>query len=257
MKSNIIDKALKSLNIQEHFIIIHSNLLAFFKKTHHNPKKIWDIIYDNYKDKTIIMPAFTFSICKNKKIVWDYKKTKSETGSLTEFFRNTISLKRTIHPIHSVSIFGPNYKEIPDHNCKSSFGAGSTWEWLSNNKNVCNLSMGIGLNGGATICHYPEQKHKVDYRYFKFFKAKIIDKKKNLSERKYSYYTRIKNKKFEGINNWKKCEIDLMKNKILKQIKINEIIFQKMNCFNAVKFIAMKLNKNPNYLGKLKKLKVL
>ena len=82
-------------------------------------------------------------------------------------------------------------------------------------------------------------------------------KKKNLSERKYSYYTRIKNKKFEGINNWKKCEIDLMKNKILKQIKINEIIFQKMNCFNAVKFIAMKLNKNPNYLGKLKKLKVL
>ena len=51
MKSNIIDKALKSLNIQEHFIIIHSNLLAFFKKTHHNPKKIWDIIYDNYKDK--------------------------------------------------------------------------------------------------------------------------------------------------------------------------------------------------------------
>lgn len=257
MKINIIDKALKSLNIQEHFIIIHSNLLAFFKKTHHNPKKVWDIIYDNYKDKTIIMPAFTFSICKNKKIVWDYKKTKSETGSLTEFFRNTISLKRTIHPIHSVSIFGPNYKEIPDHNCKSSFGAGSTWEWLSNNKNVCNLSMGIGLNGGATICHYPEQKHKVDYRYFKFFKAKIIDKKKNLSERKYSYYTRIKNKKFEGINNWKKCEIDLMKNKILKQIKINEIIFQKMNCFNAVKFIAMKLNKNPNYLGKLKKLKVL
>ena len=79
--------------------------------------------------------------------------------------------------IHSVSIFGPNYKEIPDHNCKSSFGVGSTWEWLSNNKNVCNLSMGIGLNGGATICHYPEQKHKVDYRYFKFFETKIIDKK--------------------------------------------------------------------------------
>ena len=32
---------------------------------------------------------------------------------------------------------------------------------------------------GATICHYPEQKHKVDYRYFKYFEAKIIDEKKN------------------------------------------------------------------------------
>ena len=82
-------------------------------------------------------------------MIWDYKNTKSETGSLTEFFRDKISQKRTIHPIHSVSIFGPNYKDIPDHNCKSSFGLGSTWEWLSNNKNVCNLSMGIGLNGGA------------------------------------------------------------------------------------------------------------
>lgn len=253
MKSNLIDKALKSLDIQENFIIIHSNLLAFFKKTHHTPEKVWEIIHKNFKDKTIIMPAFTFSINKNKKVIWDYKKTKSETGSLTEFFRNKISKKRTIHPIHSVSIFGPNYKEIPDHNCKSSFGVGSTWEWLSNNKNVCNLSMGIGLNGGATICHYPEQKHKVDYRYFKFFETKIIDKKNNLFKRKYSYYTRINNKKFEGINNWKKCESDLINNKILKQIKINEIIFQKMNCYDAVKFISMKLSKNPNYLGKLKK----
>ena len=52
---------------------------------------------------------------------------------------------------------------------------------------------GIGLNGGATICHYPEQKHKVDYRYFKYFEAKIIDEKKFLSK-KYSYYTRINNK---------------------------------------------------------------
>ena len=32
MKSNLIDKALKLLDIQENFIIIHSNLLAFFKK---------------------------------------------------------------------------------------------------------------------------------------------------------------------------------------------------------------------------------
>ena len=253
MKSNIIDKALKLLDIKENFIIIHSNLLAFFKKTYHTPERVWEIIYSNYKDKTIIMPAFTFLINKKKKVIWDYKNTKSETGSLTEFFRDKISQKRTIHPIHSVCIFGPNYKDIPDHNCKSSFGLGSTWEWLSNNKNVCNLSMGIGLNGGATICHYPEQKHKVDYRYFKYFEAKIIDEKKNFSLKKYSYYTRINNKKFEGINNWKKCESDLINNKILKQIKINEIIFQKMNCYKAVNFISNKLSKNPYYIGKLKK----
>ena len=33
------------------------------------------------------MPTFTFSINKNKKRTWDYNRSKSETGSLTEFFR--------------------------------------------------------------------------------------------------------------------------------------------------------------------------
>ncbi len=253
MKEEIIDKALKALDIQESFIIIHSNLLAFYKKTHHNPEKIWKIIHYNYQDKTIIMPTFTFSISKKKKINWNYKETKSETGSLTEFFRKKISQKRTIHPIHSVSIFGPNYKKIPDHNCKSSFGEGSTWEWFGNNKNVCNLSLGIGLNGGATICHYPEEKFKVNYRYYKSFEARIVDKKNNSSNKKYLYYSRVNNKKFEGINNWKKCEKDLIKNKILKQIKIKGIIFQKMNCYDGAKFISKRLSENPNYLGKLKR----
>ena len=255
MNYEIIDKALKILDIKEDFIIIHSNLLAFFKKTHHKPEKVWREIFENYKNKTIIMPTFTFSINKNKKITWDYNRSKSETGSLTEFFRKKISKRRTVHPIHSVSIYGPNCKDVPEHDCKSSFGSGSTWEWLANNKNVCNLSIGIGLDGGATICHYPEEKLKVNYRYFKLFKAKIIDKKKNLSERKYSYYSRINNKNFEGINNWKRCENDLIKSKILKQIKIQGIIFQKMNCYNAVKYISMKLNKYPNYLGKLRRIK--
>ncbi len=255
MNYEIIDKALKSLDIKENFIIIHSNLLAFFKKTHHKPEKVWREIFENYKNKTIIMPTFTFSINKNKKRTWDYNRSKSETGSLTEFFRKKISKRRTVHPIHSVSIYGPNYKDVPEHNCKSSFGSGSTWEWLANNKNVCNLSIGIGLDGGATICHYPEEKFKVNYRYYNFFEVKIVDKKNKSYRKKFSYYSRFEDRKFEGINNWKRCENDLIKSKILKQIKIQGIIFQKMNCYNAIKFISTKLNKNPNYLGKLRRIK--
>ena len=75
----------------------------------------------------------------------------------------------------------------------------------------------------------------------------------NLYGQNDEYWEQLAKEKFEGINNWNKCESDLINKKILKQIKINEIIFQKMNCYNAVKFISMKLSKNPNYLGKLKK----
>ena len=255
MNHEIITKALEKLDIRENFIIIHSNLLALFSKTYHKPEKVWGQILKNYKNKTIIMPTFTFSINKNKKVIWDYYKSKSETGSLTEFFRKKVSKKRTVHPIHSVSIYGPKYKDVPEHNCKSSFGSGSTWEWLCRNKNVCNLSIGIGLDGGATICHYPEEKLKVDYRCYNFFEANIIDKKNKSYKKKFSYYSRFKNEKFEGINSWKKCENDLINSKILKQIKIHGIIFQKMNCYDAVKYILMKLNRNPNYLGKLRRIK--
>ena len=60
-------------------------------------------------------------------MIWDYKNTKSETGSLTEFFRDKISQKGQYTQFTQFSIFSPNYKDIPDHNCKSSFGLGSTW----------------------------------------------------------------------------------------------------------------------------------
>lgn len=253
MNIKLIDKSLELLNIKERYIIIHSNLLAFYKKTYTDPKKIWEIIMNKYKDKTIIMPTFTFSIHKKKKIIWNYNKTRSETGSLTEFFRKKISLRRTIHPMHSVSIYGPHHSSIPSHNCKSSFGKNSIWEWFGKNKNVCNLSMGIGLDGGATICHYPEEKYQVDYRFYKNFEAKIINKENNLIKKNYSYFARVDNNKYEGVNNWKNCEKDLIKANILKQIKIQGIVFQKMNCYKAVNFISRKLLRNINYLGKLKK----
>ena len=253
MNKKIIDEALNSLNIKEKFIIIHSNLLSFYKKTYSEPSKVCSIILNNLKGKTIIMPTFTFSINKQKTIHWNYDSTKSESGSLTEYFRKKISLIRTIHPIHSVAIYGPNAKKIPKHNCSSSFGPGSTWEWFAKNKNVCNLSIGIGLDGGATICHYPEEKFKISYRYFKFFKAKILRKNKNPVIKNYSYFARINNSDFTAQNFWKKCENDLIKNKILKRIKISGIIFQKMNCYKAVNFILKKLKQNENYLGRLNK----
>ena len=103
--------------------------------------------------------------------MWDYNNSKSQTGIFSEYFRKKIAKKRTNHPIHSVAIWGKDIKKIPEHNSKSSFGKGSTWEWICNTKNVCNLSIGVSVHGGATILHYPEEFLRVNYRYFKILKV--------------------------------------------------------------------------------------
>ena len=47
MDKKLLDKVLKKFNISEKFVIIHSNLLPFFKKTSHEPEKVWKSIQHN------------------------------------------------------------------------------------------------------------------------------------------------------------------------------------------------------------------
>ena len=246
-----IKNILSSIKIKEDYILIHSNLLIF-GKFNFSIEDLWNTIHKTLgKNKTYLMPAFTFSFSKKK--IWDYNHSRSETGALTEFFRKNIAKKRTIHPIHSLCAYGPNYKHIPNHECSSSFGVGSTWEWICKNKNVSNLSLGIGLNGGATICHYPEEFYKVDYREFIKLNGKIISKKGLKKKSNFTYFRRVQKKKLIGFNYWGKCERDLIKENILKKILFkNKIPILAMNTKRASDFIIKKMSKEKNYLGRLK-----
>lgn len=240
---NSLYKLFQKLKFKEEFIIIHPDLLSFYKFKV-KLDRFWEILNNGLGlNKTFIFPTFTFG--KNE--IWSCNDTKSETGLLTEFIRKNFSLKRTIHPIHSVCIVGPKYNEIAEHNCSSSFGKNSTWEWLCENKNVRNLALGIGFDGGATLCHYPEEKLNVFYRSYQYLNVKVFDHKNKLVNKKYSYFAR--NKPYE--NYWGDCEIQLAKNKIL--INFNNdfaIPIFSMNAFETTKFIIDNLKKNKKYLLK-------
>ncbi len=241
-----IKKNLKRVKIKEDFIIVHSDITGLIFRNF-SIKKLWKIIFEAFgKNKTYIFPTFTFD---NKKKNWHYKNSKSQSGILSEYFRKNVAKKRTIHPIHSVSIYGIKHNKVPNHNSNSSFGKGSTWDWLCNSKNVCNIGLGLNLHGGGTFCHYSEEKCKVNYRQYKNIDLKVISKKNILSKRKFTYFAKsldIKNIK----NDWKKCEKDLIKNKLLKKFKFKENNYSiiKMNTFKTTKFILKKLKKNQYYL---------
>ena len=244
-EKQIIQK-LSSIDIKEKYIIIHSDITGLVFKNF-SVKRLWEIIFHSFGcRKTYIFPTFTFSF--NKKKIWDYRNTKSETGILSEYFRTNVANKRTIHPLHSVAIFSKNNSKNLKHLSNSSFGKGSIWEWFSTSKNVCNIALGLDLDGGATFCHFVEEFLKVKYRKKVNLHGKVYDKKKKLIKKKYTYFARKKDKKI--INNWAKCEKDLKKNKLIDTHYIGKDSYKilKMNTFRVTKFLVNKLSKNPKYL---------
>ncbi len=237
---------LKKLRIKEDFIIIHSDLHKH-KIILENLNKFWQTILNSLgKDKTYIIPTFTTSFVRKK--IWDYHKTKSQTGIFSEYFRINIAEKRSEHPIHSVAIWGKKKNKIPIHKSKSSFGKGSVWEWICKSKNVCNLSIGINVNGGATILHYPEEFNKVNYRYLKKINGNIVLKNGNRIKKQFFYFARKKFVNKKVFNNWDKCEKDLIKNRILKKRMFKGLLICKMNTNKATNYINKMLKKDREYL---------
>ena len=50
------------------------------------------------------------------------------------------------------------------------------------------------------------------------------------------------------VNNWSKCENDLIKNKILYKLNFNNLVICKMNTYKATNFINKMIKNNENYL---------
>ena len=235
-------ECLDGLYIDEDIVVVHTRLIPF-KIKRENLEEICEILIDKIgKNKTIIMPSFTYSFSKKK--IWSYHKSKSQAGMLTEYFREKIADERTIHPIHSVTILNNNYSI--SHNSQSSFGKGSAWEFICLN-DVCNLSIGVGLNGGATICHYSEEFVQVNYRSYIKLEGEIFDKNNVKVDKTFTYYAREDGNNVT--NNWGICEKDLIKNNIMKKkIFFKDIPVCYMNSKRATKFLIEKLSDDKKYL---------
>jgi aminoglycoside 3-N-acetyltransferase len=70
------------------------------------------------KSRTLVMPAFVFGgrLYDKKEYFrihsFNVRRTPSEMGLLTEVFRRTPGVTRSLHPTHSVCAFGPHAQEL-------------------------------------------------------------------------------------------------------------------------------------------------
>lgn len=117
----ILDSILGKLDDKFDILMIHGSLNNMMPMYVGNPGKLLSIIitYCQENNITLAMPAlFDRSNAEAKKYyeygknIFDVRKTISETGLLSEMFRITKNVKRSIHPTHSVCALGPLADEL-------------------------------------------------------------------------------------------------------------------------------------------------
>ena len=218
---------------KNHTTVIHSNLLCLGKKTlSHNKDNILNIL-QNYFKKKIFLPSFNLT---KKKIV-NFDNYETTNKGLTSLAIEKKDFKRILNPTHS---YITNYNKIDLEKFKqNSFGKNSIFDFFLK-KNFLWVSLGCSANDGFTILHHFEKKFNVCYRKI-INREKIIISNKKRNNLKISYFarkSRIKN----DFNNLVQI---LIKNKIIKQFKVNNYLISYFKCDrNLEKKIKLLYKKN-------------
>lgn len=160
---------------------------------------------------TLIFPTYNWDFCKG--VTFDYKKTKSKTGALSQKALTRKDFVRTKHPIYSFAVWGKDSEKLYSMNNISSFGSDSPFAYFEK-ENYKMIFLDVSFTDSLTFTHYLEEKLNVEYRFLKSFKGKYIDENNLESEREYSMYVRYLD--FEVGHNMDKIEEMAEKNNILK-----------------------------------------
>ena len=118
---------------------------------------------------TLIMPAFTFDYVNKNNPVFDVRYTKSNVGIIPEVFRKSENVVRSLHPTHSLCVWGKDKERyIQNHNEDDTcLGINSPIYKLKENKGKilllgCGLTKNTILHGLEIFCDLP-YACKVDY----------------------------------------------------------------------------------------------
>jgi len=160
----------------------------------------------------IIMPAFTYSFCRNE--VFDVEKSPATVGVLAEYFRKQPDVSRTEHPIYSVGIWGKDKSEWLNIG-KDSFDSDSIFgKWYKKKGKL--VFFGASFQS-CTFIHFIEQSYNVPYRYIKKFGG-IIRKDDKEYEDECTFFVRYLDRNV--ISDFTKFENYLLEKKLLKEVKI-------------------------------------
>lgn len=156
-------------------LVIYSALWPFvrhFKKPEIELAQIFiESLLKLYPNRTLLFPTFTNGFVDG---VCDLDATKSTTGILSEEFRETNGVRRTICPFFSFAAIGKHQSELINLKPKLAWGEGSLYEWIYKT-NATIITIGLHPTH-CSFTHYAEAVNRdlIPYRTTKTFNGKII-----------------------------------------------------------------------------------
>ncbi|MGU5676707.1 AAC(3) family N-acetyltransferase [Aeromonas hydrophila] len=120
-------------------------------------------------DGHLLVPTFSYSPMADES--FDPAQTPSKVGLMTELFRQREGVVRTLDPVFSMAISGPQGPALVARECHDCFGQESPFGWLAEQDGWL---LGLGCHPDRiTFTHYVEQRLAVSYRYHKMFAGRV------------------------------------------------------------------------------------
>ena len=165
---NSISHALKGLGLTGgDVVMVHSSLKSFGYVEGGAATVIEAITGIIGSNGTLIMQTFTLSFISKESPVLNILNTPSETGYITEQFRQMKGVHRSKHITHSVAAWGALGSQIASLPCSTAWGFDSPFQLLHENNGKI-LMLGVGYNR-CTMIHKVEQDLQVPYRQMRSF----------------------------------------------------------------------------------------
>ena len=148
-------------------VLVHSSLRSF-GYVEGGADTVIDALLDVVgEDGTLVMPTFTWdSFHAQHGVVFDVARTPSETGRITEVFRQREGVLRSIHICHSVAALGAQAQDVMGEGIRP-FGRGSSFDQLRRLDSWV-LFLGVTLTV-CTALHMVEELMQVPCRYYRDF----------------------------------------------------------------------------------------
>jgi aminoglycoside 3-N-acetyltransferase len=167
MLENLLSLGVK----QEGYLLVHSSYKSLGAEVDGINQVIETLQAAVGEEGTLLIPTLSFDSVPVDRRVFDVRKTPSDVGAITEYFRQMPGVYRSLHPTHSVAAWGKYAQAITEnhHKDNSPVGAYSPFRLLRDLKGQI-LMLGCGLMPNTSM-HGVEElaepsygfKHTFDY----------------------------------------------------------------------------------------------
>lgn len=233
-----MNNVFSKINVNEgDTILVSSDILRILlNKSSNNqisPDKIIDMLKEKIgKNGNLLFPTFNWGFCEGKN--FDYKKTQSLCGTLSNIALKRDDFIRTKNPIYSFVVTGKDAELISNLEHKDCFSLNSPFGYLIDKK-AKNLFIDLHYRArGFPFVHVIEQEVGVKYRYNKNFTGLYIDEGGKITEQTFSMYVRDLSKNIGATLISEKFDNTLKKN---NGIEISKIL----NGCSEVQIISIKI----------------